>query len=338
MNGLNKRFKRRGMKVLVVFCALFLTVFGTSAAETFRMSTLGPGTSPYMVMTHFANTVNREIDDYSIVVNATGAATKHALDVAKGKTDFSMTSPMMFHLMKNKKAMFKKIKNVDTLSDNLRAVFNFPMGVYHIAVYDDSGIKSLKDIKGKRVFIGPPGGVARRTSQTIIEAATGYKAGEDYTAVKLGWDSAAQAFQDKNIDVYFNPTNAPSPVISQVALTNKLRFLGISKDVAETDPKLKKLLSQPSYRLAELASDAYGPNQVNSEPVYTVGVTVGIMTNKDLSEEAIYAMTKTFWQNVEKDAENAPWLRNISLDAAFTDLNMPLHVGALKYYQEIGIR
>ncbi|RXJ69484.1 hypothetical protein CS022_23710 [Veronia nyctiphanis] len=138
--------------------------------------------------------------------------------------------------------------------------------------------------------------------------------------------------------MYFNPTNAPGPVNSQVVLTNKLRFLGVSKDVAETNPKLKKLLGQPSYRLAELALDAYGPNQVNSEPVNTVGVTVGITTNKDMSEESIYAMTKSFWENVEKDAENAPWLRNIFLDAALTDLNMPLHVGAQKYYPEIGVR
>ena len=55
-------------------------------------------------------------------------------------------------------------------------------------------------------------------------------------------------------------------------------------------------------------------------------------------QNVLLSMAQTLNMNVEKDAENAPWLRNISLDAAFTDLNMPLHDGALKYYQEIGVR
>jgi TRAP transporter TAXI family solute receptor len=271
------------------------------------------------------------------VVNATGAATKHALDTAKGKVDFYMSSPILHYLMSNQLAMYKKIKGIKELSTNLRTIFNFPMGVYHCVVYADSGMKTMQDIKGKRVFVGPPGSATRRTVVQLIEAVTGYKAGTDYTTVKLGWDAAAQSFQDGNLDVYFNPTNAPSPAISQMALTKKIRLLGIPKGDLENNDDITALIKRPGFRVTQIKPNTYGENQVNTDDVYTLAVTVGISTNKNVPEDTIYKMTKTFWENITAQYDNTPWLSNISVDKALVDLNMPLHPGAERYYREIGL-
>lgn len=307
------------------------------SAEQFRMSTLGPGSSPYMVMTHFANTVNRELPEYSIIVNATGVAPKHALDTAKGRGEFFMTSPSIHHYMKTGGGMFGKIEDAPELSKNLRAVFMFPMGLYQAVTYADSEITSLKDIKGKRVFAGPPGGVARSTVETMIRAATGYEAGQDYTSVKLGHESASQAFQDRNIDVYFNATVAPSPVISQIALTNKVRFLGVDMETFESNAELQRLVKIPGYSIKPLEPGVYGDNQVNTDPVYTIGINIGIATHKDQDEETIYRMTKAYWDGIEDEKASTPWLRNMSLDGVFADMNMPMHPGAARYFREIGL-
>jgi hypothetical protein len=335
--NMTTKFKLKKMLAGLCTGVVMSSVTLSAAAEQFRMSTLGPGTSPYMVMTHFANKVNSKLDDYSIIVNATGVAPKHALDTAKGRGEFFMTSPNIHHLMKTGDGMFKKIEDAPELSENLRAVFMFPMGLYHIVTYADSGIMSLQDIKGKRVFAGPPGGVARRTGETIIKAATGYEAGKDYTSVKLGFDSAAQAFQDGNIDVYFNSTVAPSPVVSQIALTNKVRFLGLDLEAFESNETLKKLTQIPGYGVKTLAADAYGENQVNETPVYTIGSTIGIATHKDMPEEVIYNITKAYWEGLEDEKGSTPWLRNMSLDGVFADMNMPMHPGAARYFREIGL-
>lgn len=314
-----------------------LAVPAAQATDSFRMSTLGPGSSPYMVMTNFANTVNQQLPGYSIVVNATGVAPKHALDTAKGKGDFFMTSPSIHALMRSGGGMFSKIDDAAQLSDNLRLMFMFPMGLYQGVTYAEDDIKTLKDIKGKRVYAGPPGGVARRTVETLIKAATGYEAGRDYNSVKLGHDSSAQAFQDGNIDVYFNATVAPSPVISQIALTNKLRFIGIDKADFDTNAELNALVSKPGYHVAELAPDAYGENQVNETPVYTIGINVGIATRADLDEQVVYDMTKAYWDSLEQQKASTPWLRNLTLEGVFDDINMPLHTGSARYFQEQGL-
>ncbi|MFP7672713.1 TAXI family TRAP transporter solute-binding subunit [Marivita sp. S0852] len=306
------------------------------AKELMRMSTLGPGTSPNLVMTTFANIINQEMADYEIQINATGAATRHVLEVAMGKTAFCMSSPALHALMSNQRAMFEKMDQAPELAKKLRAVLNFPMGVYHIAVYDTSGITSLDQAKGKRVFLGPPGGAAYSTMERLFEAVTGLKAGSDYEAVKLGWDAAAASFQDGNLDIYCNPTNAPSPVLTQIAVSNAIRFLGIPADKLETDG-IKALANRPGFGLGTLPAGIYGENQVNSDDTTTLAVTVGIVTNEDADEAMIYDMTKTFFAGVADMRDSAPWLGAVTPQAAVSDLNMPLHPGALRALEELGV-
>ncbi len=335
---MNKKITRRNALTAMTAAGLVPLLPGGLSAKTFyRLSTLGPGTTPNLVMTTFATLVNKALPEHEIQVNATGAATKHALEVAAGKTDFFMSSPTLMYLMSNGKAMYKKIEQAPDLAQNVRTLFNFPMGMYHIVVYADSGMSSLMDVKGKRVFLGPPGGAALRTMTKLFENVTGYKAGKDFESVKLGWDSAAQAFQDKNIDVYCNPTNPPSPVISQVAVSNKIRLLGIPQE-SLSNPAIVKMSKSPGFRFMEMPPDAYGDAQVNTAPETTLGVNVGVSTNKDLPDDAIYEMVKAFWTGLEDLKAEAPWMAAISTRNAFDDMNTKLHPGALRYYKEVGVK
>lgn len=306
------------------------------AKELLRMSTLGPGTSPNLVMTTFANIINRELPDFEIQLNATGAATRHVLEVAMGKTTFCMSSPVIHTLMAGQRAMYAKIDQAPELATKLRAVLNFPMGVYHIAVYESSGIKSLNDIKGKRVFLGPPGGAAYATMSRLFTTLTGFEEGTDYEAVKLGWDAAAAAFQDGNLDVYCNPTNAPSPILTQIAVTNPIRFLGIPADQLESEGVLA-LANRPGFGLDTIPVGVYGDNQVNESETTTLGVTVGIVTHEDADEDMIYNMTKTFFTGVDEMRDTAPWLAPINPETAVKDINMLLHPGSQRALEELGV-
>ncbi len=316
--------------------ALSMLPRAARAKELLRMSTLGPGTSPNLVMTTFANIINSDQPDYEIQVNATGAATRHVLEVAMGKTAFCMSSPALHALMSNQRAMFAKIDQAPELAKKLRTVLNFPMGVYHIATYESSGITSLDQVKGKRVFLGPPGGAAYATMARLFKAVAGLEEGTDYEAVKLGWDAAAAAFQDGNLDVYCNPTNAPSPVLTQIAVTNRIRFLGIPDDLLDSEA-VKALANRPGFGLGTLPAGIYGKNQVNEGDATTLRVTVGIVTNEAADEDMIYAMTKSFFNGVEMMRDGAPWLTAINPDAAVKDLNMPLHPGALRALEEMNV-
>lgn len=322
----------------VAAVAAAFAVQPAAATEYVKMSTLGPGSSPNLVMTTFATIVNQKSGGkIEVQVNATGAATKHAVEAAQGKVDLYMYSPLVHSFMQGKKAMYAKMNDAPELAKKLRAIFSFPIGVYHIAVFDDSGIKDLQGIKGKKVFLGPPSGAATRIMDGLVSALTGYKAGTDYETVKLGWGPAAQAFQDGQLDVYMNPTNAPSPVFTQVALTRKIRFLGIPREQLE-NPKVKALYNRPGGAVGTLPKGTYGANQVNDSDVLTIKAIVGIGAGEHVKADLVYTMTKTFWDNVAAESKGTPWLRQLSIDGVFEQMNMPLHPGAVKYYREIGMK
>ena len=319
-----------GMLAAAVFAA------AATAKDFYKMSTLGPGSSPYLVMTTFANIVNKKLPDLEIQVNATGVATRHAMETARGEIDLFMTAPIIQIFMQKQRAMFKKVDAAPELATRLRSILMFPIGLYHVTVYADSGIETLEDIKGRKVFLGPPGGAALRVATQLVKGATGYEPGKDFESVKLGWDAAGAAFQDRRIDVYINPTNPPSPVIQQVALTNEIRFLSLSEAALASEP-VRKLIERPGGLLGEIPAGIYGENQVNDGPATTIGAIVGIATRADMPDDVIYDMTRAFWEGAGEMRDTAPWMREIALDKALGEANIPLHPGALRYYREAGL-
>jgi len=319
-----------------VACGLLALAPQAKAKDFYKMSTLGPGSSPYVVMSTFAKIANRVVPDTEVQVNATGVATRHALDAARGKIDFFMSAASVHHFMSKGVAMYKKQKDAPKLSKNIRGVFNFPIGVYHMMTFANSGIESPKDIKGKKVFVGPPAGAAKVIAIAMIEGMSGLKGGKDFEMIKLGWGAAAQAFQDRQFDVYINPTNAPSPVISQIALTNKVRFFSMT-DADFKAPAVAKQMKLPGRTLETIDPAIYGKNVVNTTPIRSIGSWVGLGTQKDVSADAVYKMTKAFWENLDEVHAVSPWLKVITLENALEQMNMPLHPGAAKYYKEVGM-
>lgn len=316
---------------------LTMMVAPMARAETFyKMATLAPGSSPYMIMSTFAQIVGEDVEGASIQVNATGAATAHAVQAAQGNLDFFMMAPIVHQFMTEGSEMFASIPQAPDLSKSLRAVLAFPIGFYHIVTWADSGIESFEDFRGKKVLLGPPAGSATATMERMIEGAAGLKRDVDYTAVVMGTDAALQAFQDGRIDVFSNATLPPSPLVEQLALSRDIRLIGLTPEQLER-PGIAGLINRPGGALRIIPAGIYGDHQVNEEDVHAVASYGGIGTNKDLRDDVIYAMTKAFWERIEPMREGAPWLRNVTLDTAFEDLNMLLHPGAIRYYEEIGM-
>ncbi len=308
-----------------------------SAKDVLKMATIAPGTSAYLTMTTMANVVNQQQDAYELQVDSTGAATKHIVEMAQGKLDMVMTSPAVYRFMKGGKAMYQKLKSAPELSKNVRLMFWFPYGTYHVTTYAEDGIETLQDIKGKKVFLGPPGGGAWRASADWILGTTGYKPGEDFDSVKASWSSALQSFQDRQIDVYIGGCIDPCPQFEQLSVTSKLRFLGVDKELADNPTDGIKKAIPPGRYIDVVKAGTYGDGQVNESDVYTLAAVVGVAVRKDLSDESVYAITKAFWEGLDKIRADAPWVDNITLDFAVQDGPLPLHPGALKYYEEVGL-
>ena len=327
------------LQTLLLAGALSLSAVSVQAADKLKMATIAPGTSAYLTMTTFTSIVNQNQDKYEFTVDATGAATKHMVELAKGKLDYCMSSPTVHHFMKNGKAMYKKLKGHAELAEKLNLVMWFPYGQYHILTHADSGIETLADLKGKKVFLGPPGGGAWTAAYGFVKSATGLDAKKgDYESVKASWSSAFQGFQDRQFDVYINGGIAPFPQVEQLALTNKIRILGLTKAEYDANEGAQGYVNGMTGReLGVIPKGAYGENVLMDEDLYVLGARVGITANADLPEDQVYAVTKAFWDNVDEARASTPWLNEITPEYAVSGGGMKLHAGAQKYYTEKGL-
>ena len=202
--------------------------------------------------------------------------------------------------------------------------------------YENSGVESWQDIKGKRVFVGPPAGSASAQTTSLIEAITGYRAGEDYEAIKLAWSAASQAFEDGKFDVFMRTGTMGSAAVDQYGAATKFRILGIPESILGT-PAWDKYLSTPGYAADTLPAGSY-ENQVNNdEDLLATAYVMFLSVHADMDEETAYRLTKAMFENLDDAHAVNPGLAPLTLDNAFVSLAAPLHKGAVRYYREAGV-
>jgi len=304
-----------------------------AADRNLRVHTGGPGSSVFVFTTTW-QTVVQQSTDYVMNVTAGQTSTRSTLDAARGQVDFYISSPSINHYMKNRQQMYTDMAEAPDLYRNIRSLANFPLGPYHAVAYADSGIETLEDCRGRRIFLGPPGGAATTVALAIVESATGMKPG-DYEQARLDWTSGIQAFQDRQVDLAILPTELPSPVIMQYALLSKIRLVDIPQQAFAQGP-LKEILATPGMTVQEIAGDVYGDNQVNEGPVKAIGSWVGVGTQKEVPEETVYAVVKAMFDHLDTFHLAAEWMRFFTPETALRELNAPLHAGAWRWYVENG--
>jgi hypothetical protein len=335
---IKKRFHiSKRLAALAVGASIASAVGSAQAADVFlKFDSYQPTATAGQMGIAFTQAVQKETP-YQIQVSTGKAATKAALDSAKGKVDLYFSSPGINHAMKKGAAMYKKVKNAPELSGNLRALVSFPLGVYHYVAYESTGIKSFGDVKGKTVFLGPPGGIAPKIGCGVIQGASALVCDKDFKLARFDWTSAPPAFLDRQVDMFGLPTNAPAPVVQEWAQGGKLRFLDITDEMLKTE-QVKKVLSVPGRSLERWDPLVYGKDKVaNTGPINVIGVWLHIGTNTNLPEEVGYNMMKAFWKNIETVRQTAYWMNQIDMKTAVRELNIPLHAGAYRYYKEIGM-
>ncbi len=303
---------------------------GAAFAEVYKVTSIAPGMSPFVVNTAIAKVVNKHVDGVDFQVRATGAATKHFVDAANGSVDFLFGSPTINWLLVNHIGPYKKFKNGPELEPNVGMIFSYQIGPYHYVTRADSGINSISDMKGKKVFAGPPGGAAKGVVLRAIKQSTGLEA-KDMDVQSFGFDAAIQAFQDDKIDVIVLPTNVPSASIQQFALTKKIKIL----DVDITKMKINAAIGGTTNIIA---ADAYGGNQMNDgKEARTHGAIVNFSAGMHVDEETVYKVTKAIWENIGEIHETAQWMPlTINKEKGLELIAGRLHPGAARYYKEAG--
>lgn len=322
-------FKKAAFAALTAALLCFATA---AAAQVFKGETAGVGDPVHTMFVAFANQAGK--GNVTIQVNAGQTLTKSMLKGAKGDIAFFSSVPSLVNLMAGQKRMYEKIEGAPEFAKNLRAILGFKAGAYHPVTLAGSGIESWDDIKGKTVFTGPPAGSASATSEALIKIITGYEAGKDYTAVRLSWGEGYAALSDGKIDMMVRPAEIGSANIEQFGLSGEFRVLSIPDDARDSE-EMKALFGRPGRGMATFDGDLY-KGQLTEGDITALGFFQFVGTHAGMDEDVVYRATKAFWDNIADVQATAFFLKDVTKETAFTAVNVPLHPGALRYYDEAG--
>ncbi len=212
--------------------------------------------------------------------------------------------------------------------EGLRAVFSVHPEPFTVVARADSGVSNFSDLKGKRVNIGNPGSGQRGTMEVLLEG-LGWTTDDFALATELKAAEQSAALCDNQIDAMVYTVGHPSGSI-QEATTSCDSVL-----VTVDGPVVEKLISENDYyRSATIPGGMYRGSDAD---VATFGVGATFVTSADVSDEAVYAVVSSVFDNFEDFKKLHPAFAHLKPEEMATaGLSAPLHPGAAKYYKEKG--
>ena len=254
--------------------------------------------------------------------------TKSLLKMGQGSLDSSVVPLPAYNLLVLGKGPYAQMgaEKGKALADNVRSLFAFTASTYHPIVWADSGINSWADVKGKRVYIGPPAGAANAQIMGLIKAASGLEEGKDYTGIKAPWGVAADGFRDGQYDVYVGVYGVGGQALAELSLSRKIRILSLN-DRADPPEVL-------GLAVGDIPPGSY-PGMVNTDNVIAWKTLMMLAVKKDVSDDVAYKLTKTYFDSIPALKAGNVGLAVLDAADAFQGLAAPLHPGALRFYKEV---
>lgn len=257
-------------------------------------------------------------------VESTGGSVYNINTIRADELEFGVAqSDWQYHAY-NGTSKFEK----DGAFEGLRAVFSVHPEPFTVVARSDSGITGFEDLKGKRVNIGNPGSGARGTMEVVLDA-MGWTTNDFALASELKPAEQSAALCDNQVDAMVFTVGHPSGTIQEATTACDSVLVNV------TGEAIDKLIADNSYyRSATVPGGMYRGNDADTA---TFGVGATFVTSANVSEDAVYTVVKSVFENFDDFKKLHPAFANLDpKEMATAGLSAPLHDGAAKYYREQG--
>lgn len=214
----------------------------------------------------------------------------------------------------------------NTKLDKLRGVAGTYNNVIQIVANADSGIKTLADLKGKRVSVG-----AARSGTELNARAVFKAAGLAYTDLAkveyLPFGESVELIKNRQLDATLQSAGLGVASIRDLATAVNIIVVPVPADVVAK-------IGDPAYQPAIIPANTYSGQTTD---VATAAIPNFLVTHSGVPEDVVYRMTKAMFDNLDTlyAAHNAA--RAIKRENAVKGMPVPLHPGAERYYREVGL-
>lgn len=208
--------------------------------------------------------------------------------------------------------------------EDVRVIFPMYTTPFHWWALEDSGVESLADMKGQRVGVGPAGGTSGTYLPLIHDAL-----GLDTNNIQAGASDMTSQQMDGQLDIIGFAAGIPISAVSEVETQREINFFGIEGE--ERDLVIEKY---PFFFPFTIPEDTYTTMDGDLE---TIGMFNFGVVHKDMNEDFVYEFVKAYHENQDTMITTHVAAEEAVAEAILYNEVMPLHPGAIRYYEEIGI-
>jgi len=208
----------------------------------------------------------------------------------------------------------------------IRAIAGTYPNYIQIVANAESGIKTLEDLKGKRISVGAPKSGTELNARAIFEAAgLSY---QDMGKVEfLPYAESVELIKNRQLDATLQSSGLGMAAIRDLASTMKISFVAIPAEVTAK-------IDNAAYEAATIPAGTYDGQDAD---VPTVAITNILVSHEGVSDEVAYQMTKLMFDNLGRLGTAHSAAQDIKLETATKNLPIPLHPGAERFYREVGV-
>lgn len=309
---------------LAVSTALVVASGGAMAqsGETLSIATGGTGGVYYPIGGGFAEIIGRHLDGYTAVAEVTGASVENMALIHRGDATMALVLADTAYQAYNGEGQFEGRRQVT----NTRALASIYPNVIQIVTLADAGISSLQDLKGKRVSVGAPGSGTEVNSRAVLES-NGITQ-DDFRAQRLNFNETADALRDGDIDAGLWSVGPPTSSIMSLAATRDITILSLSDE-----ERANAIEREPVFASFSLPGGTYDGVDGDTQ---TLGIPNVLIVNADLDEDLAYNLTKLLFEKKDDLVAVHSAAENLTVDFTLDATPVPLHPGAIRYFEEIG--
>lgn len=315
---------RRLLGTLVAACALSLAGTGSALAQQQFITVLTGGTSGvyYPLGVALSQIYAKAIPDAKSSVQSTKASVENLnlLQAGRGEIAFTLGDSLSDAWKGVEEVGFKQPLK------KLRGIAAIYPNYVQIVALADSNIRTLADLKGKRVSVGAPKSGTELNARAIFKAA-GLSYDDFAKTEYLPFGESVELMKNRQLDATLQSAGLGVASIRDLASSVKIVLVPIPAEVVQK-------VGDPAYQSVTVPANTYDGQGAD---VQTAAINNFLVSHTGVSEELGYKMTKALFENLDQMVSAHAAAKQISLQNATKGMPLPLHPGAEKYYREKGV-
>jgi TRAP transporter TAXI family solute receptor len=314
--------KRSLRRTLIAGTAAACLSLSAHAAEFVNVLTGGTSGVYYPLGVALSQIYGKAMPSAKATVQATKASAENLnlLQAGRGEIAFTLGDALSDAWKGDEEAGFKAPLK------KLRGVAAIYPNHIQIVASADGGIKSLADLKGKRIAVGAPKSGTELNARAILRAAgMSYK---DFGKVEyLPFGESVELMKNRQLDATLISAGLGVAAVRDLATAIPIVIVPVPAEVVAR-------IGDPAYQTASVPANTY--NGQGAE-VATVAIQNFLVTHEGVPAETVYTMTRAMFDNLEQMTAAHAAAKSIRKENAARGMPLPLHPGAEKYYREAGL-